>query len=116
MLSITGKIQMIQVSEVINPKTNDKFQKVFLVIVKQMKGIKRNICFESFGKVSKEILKYRNGDRIRVYFTIDSKFIKGQCYHTIKALDVEKEIKIKKENYNNQLNFIDYDTAEKSSE
>jgi hypothetical protein len=116
MLVITGKIQMIESKEIVNLQTSEKFNKVLLVVVKQMKGIKRNVCFESYGKVAKDILGFRNGDRIRVYFTIDSVSNSGKWYHTLKVVEVEKEIKQQKNNNINQFNLIDYDKAQKGFE
>jgi hypothetical protein len=117
LLAITGKIQMIESKEIVKSEL-DKFMKVTLVIVKQMKGVKRNVCFEAYGKIANQILNFRNGDRIRVYFTIDSILNSGRWYHTLKAVEVEKEIKTNKRKYENEnkLNFIDYDTTEKSFE
>jgi formylmethanofuran dehydrogenase subunit E len=115
MLTITGKILMIESKEFFNSK-QELFNKVFLVIVKQMKGVKRNICFESYGKVAKDILNYRNGERIRVHFTIDSIIKKERWYHTLKVIEVEKEIKKEKTENTNQINLINYDTTEKSFE
>ena len=45
MLIMTGKIIMIESKEIIN-SNQESFNKVILVIVKQMKGKKRNVCFE----------------------------------------------------------------------
>ena len=115
MLTITGKIVMIESKEIVKSDV-DRFMKVNLVIVKQMKGVKRNICFESYGKVANDILNYRNGERIRVYFTIDSKSNYGKWYHTLKAIEVEKDVKQNKNTYTNQINFIDYDTTKESFE
>jgi hypothetical protein len=114
MLIITGKIIMIESKEIVKSEF-DRFTKVTLVIVKQMKGVKRNVCFESYGKVAKEILNYRNGDRIRIYFTIDSVPKNGSWYHTLKAVEVEKVVKAQK-NENTHQNIINYDTTEKSFE
>jgi hypothetical protein len=112
MLVITGKIVMIESKEIVKNEV-DRFMKVTLVIVKQMKGVKRNISFESYGRVSKEILSFRNGERIRVFFTIDSVRKNENWFHVLKAIEVEKEIKAqKKENiYQNKIN---YDTIEKN--
>jgi hypothetical protein len=117
MLLITGKIIMIESKEIVKSEL-DKFMKVTLVIFKQMKGVKRKICFEAYGKVANQILNFRNGDRIRIGFTIDSVLNSGRWYHTLKAIEVEKEIKKNKNKYENEnkLNFIDYDTTEKSFE
>lgn len=115
MLTITGKIAMIERKEIVNDN-QESFDKVLLVIVKQMKGKKRNICFDSYGKVAKDILNYRNGERIRIYFTIDSVPKNGRWFHTLKAVEVEKEIKREKIENTNQTNLIDYDTTEKSFE
>ena len=108
---------MIESKEIVKSEL-DRFMKVTLVIVKQMKGVKRNVCFEAYGKVANEILNFRNGDRIRVWFTIDSVLNNGRWYHTLKAVEVEKEIKAQKKNYENtnKINFIDYDTLEKGFE
>jgi hypothetical protein len=114
MLIITGKIVMIESKEIVKSEF-DKFMKVTLVIVKQMKGVKRNVCFESYGKIAKEILNFRNGDRIRVNFTLDSVCKNGTWYHTLKAVEVEKVIKTQK-NGNTHQNIINYDTTEKSFE
>jgi hypothetical protein len=110
---MTGKISSIESKEIIN-SNKESFNKILLVVVKQMKGIKRNICFESYGKVAKDILNFKNGERIKVYFTIDSAFNNGRWYHTLKAVDVEKEVKKQKLENINQINLINYDTAEKS--
>jgi formylmethanofuran dehydrogenase subunit E len=112
MLTITGKIVMIESKQIVK-SNQETFNMVLLVISKQMKGIKRNICFESFGKVARDILNFRNGERIRVYFTIDSVPNNGKWYHNLKAIDVEKEIKKEKTEYTNQINLINYDTTEK---
>ena len=109
---MTGKIVMIESKEIVKSET-DRFMKVTLVLVKQMKGVKRNVCFESYGKVAKEILNFRNGDRLRVYFTIDSVLKNGNWYHTLKVSEVEKEIKTQKKENINQ-NTINYDTIKKS--
>lgn len=114
MLIITGKIVMIQSKEIVKNES-DKFIKVNLVLVKQMKGIKRNICFESYGRVAKNILNFRNGERVKVYYTIDSVNKNENWYHTIKAVEVEKEVKVQK-NENLYRNTINYDTAKKSFE
>lgn len=115
MLIITGKIVMIEIKEIVN-SNNERFNKVILVIVKQMKGVKRNVCFESYGKVAKEIQGFRNGERIRIHFTIDSVPKNGSWYHTLKIVEVEKEIKSQKIENINQTNLINYDTVEKSFE
>ena len=115
MLMITGKIVMIETKEIVN-SNNERFNKVLLVIVKQMKGVKRNVCFESYGKVAKDIQGFRNGDRVKVYFTIDSVSKNGSWYHTLKAVEVEKEVKVQKTENINQFNLIDYDTIEKGFE
>jgi formylmethanofuran dehydrogenase subunit E len=112
MITMTGKIVMIESKEIVKSET-DRFMKVTLVLVKQMKGVKRNVCFESYGKVAKEILNFRNGDRLRVYFTIDSVLKNGNWYHTLKVSEVEKEIKTQKKENINQ-NTINYDTIKKS--
>jgi len=112
MLTMTGKIIMIESKEIVKSET-DRFMKVTLVLVKQMKGVKRNVCFESYGKVAKQILNFRNGDRLRVYFTIDSILKNGNWYHTLKIAEVEKEIKAQKKENINQ-NIINYDTIKKS--
>lgn len=114
MLIITGKIVMIESKEIVKSEF-DKFMKVTLVIVKQMKGVKRNVCFESYGKVAKEILNFRNGERVRVYFTIDSVPKNGIWYHTLKAVEVEKQSKPQKKE-NTHQNIINYDTTEKGFE
>jgi formylmethanofuran dehydrogenase subunit E len=114
MLIMTGKIVMIESKEIVKSEI-DRFMKVTLVLVKQMKGKKRNVCFESYGKVAKEILNFRNGERIRVYFTIDSVPKNGSWYHTLKAVEVEKEVKAQKNDNTNQ-NTINYDTTEKGFE
>jgi hypothetical protein len=114
MLIVTGKIVMIESKEIVKSDL-DRFMKITLVIVKQMKGIKRNICFESYGRVAKEILNFRNGERIKVYFTIDSVSKNGSWYHTLKAVEVEKVVKAQKNIYTHQ-NIINYDTTEKSFE
>lgn len=107
---------MIESKEIVKSEL-DRFMKVTLVIVKQMKGVKRNVCFEAYGKVANEILNFRNGDRIRVSFTIDSVFNNGRWYHNLKAVEVEKEIKKQKNSeQTNKINFIDYDTAQKGFE
>lgn len=111
MLIVTGKVVMIQSNEIVK-SANDKFTKITLVITKQMKGVKRNICFESYGKVAKDILNFRKGDRVRVFFVIDSVFNGGRWYHNIKAMDVEKHVIKKKQDYNTKINFTDYDTIE----
>lgn len=116
MLIMTGKILNIESKEIINSVNNESFNKILLVVVKQMKGVKRNICFESYGKVAKDILNFKNGERIRVYFTIDSVCNNGRWYHTLKAVEVEKEVKKQKLENINQINLIDYDTTEKSSD
>ena len=115
MLIITGKIIMIESKDIVN-SNQETFNKVLLVIVKQMKGVKRNICFESYGKISKDILNFRNGERIKVYFTIDSVSNNNRWYHTLKVVEVEKETKKPKTQNNNQINLINYDTIEKSFE
>jgi hypothetical protein len=115
MLIITGKIVMIESKEIVN-SNQEAFNKVLLVLVKQMKGVKRNVCFESYGKVAKDILNFRNGERIRVYFTIDSVPNNGRWYHTLKAVEVEREAKKVKTENTNQINFINYDTTEKGFE
>ncbi len=106
MLVITGKIVMIESKEIVKSEF-DRFTKVTLVLVKQMKGVKRNVCFESYGRVAKEILNFRNGERVRVGFTLDSVCKNGNWYHVLKAVEVEKEIKTqKKQNiYQNQINY-----------
>ena len=91
----------------------ESLNKVILVIVKQMKGKKRNVCFESYGQVSKQILNFRYGERIKVYFTIDSVLNSSRWYHTLKVVEVEKEIKKKKIENINQTNLLNYDTTEK---
>lgn len=111
---MTGKIVMIESKEIVKSET-DRFMKVTLVLVKQMKGVKRNVCFQSYGKVAKQILNFRNGDRLRVYFTIDSVQKNGNWYNTLKIAEVEKEIKAQKKENLNQ-NIIDYDTTEKGFE
>lgn len=113
MLIITGKIVMIETKEIVN-SNNERFNKVILVIVKQMKGVKRNVCFESYGKIGKEIQGFRNGERIRIHFTIDSVPKNGSWYHALKIVEVEKEIKAQKIENINQTNLINYDTTEKS--
>lgn len=105
---------MIESKEIVKSEF-DRFTKVTLVIVKQMKGVKRNVCFESYGKIAKEILNFRNGDRIRIYFTIDSVPKNGSWYHTLKAVEVEKVVKPQKSE-NTHQNIINYDTTEKSFE
>lgn len=111
---MTGKIVMIESKEIVKSEL-DRFMKVTLVLVKQMNKVKRNVCFESYGKVAKEILNFRNGERIKVYFTIDSVSKNGNWYHTLKVVEVEKEIKAQKIENINQ-NTINYDTTEKSFE
>ena len=113
---MTGKIVMIETKEIVNSNNNERFNKVLLVLVKQMKGVKRNVCFESYGKVAKEILNFRNGDRIKVHFTIDSVSHKGNWYHTLKVVEVEKEVKIQKTENINQINLMNYDTIKKDFE
>lgn len=115
MLIMTGKIIMIETKEIVN-SNNEKFNKVMLVLVKQMKGVKRNVCFESYGKVAKDIQGFRNGERIKVHFTIDSVTKNGSWYHTLKAVEVEKEIKVQKTENINQTNLMNYDTIEKGFE
>lgn len=114
MLIITGKIVMIESKEIVKSE-DDRFMKVNLVIVKQMKGVKRNVCFESYGRIAKQILNFRNGERIRVYFTINSVQKHGSWYHVLKAVEVEKEVKTQKKENTNQ-NKINYDTTEKGFE
>lgn len=107
---------MIQSKEIVKNES-DRFMKVTLVIVKQMKGVKRNVCFEAYGKVANEILAFRNGERIKVWFTIDSILNNERWYHTLKAVDVSKEIK--HPNFfeqTNKINFKDYDKAQKGFE
>lgn len=116
MLVMTGKVIMIEKKEVVNSSNNESFDKVILVLVKQMNGVKRNVSFESYGKVAKEIMTFRNGDRVKVYFTIDSVSHKGSWYHTLKAIEVEKEIKLQKTENINQINLMNYDEIEKSFE
>ena len=111
---MTGKIVMIESKEIVKSES-DRFMKVTLVLVKQMKGVKRNVCFESYGRVAKDILNCRNGERIRVYFTIDSVTKNGSWYHTLKAVEVEKETKAQKK-VNTHQNIINYDTTEKGFE
>ena len=115
MLIMTGKIMMIESKQItLNGET---FQKVILVIVKQMKGVKRNICFESYGKVAKEILTFTSGERIKVFFTIDSVCNKDNWFHKLKAVEVEKSIKFPKINNTiNEINFTDNDTIKESIE
>jgi hypothetical protein len=115
MLIITGKILMIETKEIVN-SNNERFNKVSLVIVKQMKGVKRNVCFESYGKVAKEIQGFRNGERIKIHFTIDSVPRNGSWYHTLKVVEVDKEVKAQKTENINQINLINYDTLEKGFE
>ena len=111
MLIMTGKISMIESKEIVKSEF-DRFMKVTLVLVKQMNRVKRNVCFESYGKVAKEILNFRNGERVKVYFTIDSVPKNGNWYHTLKVVEIEKEIKSQKIENINQ-NTINYDTIEK---
>jgi hypothetical protein len=111
---MTGKIVMIESKEIVKSEV-DRFMKVTLVLVKQMKGVKRNVCFESYGKVAKQILTFRNGERLRVCFTIDSIQKKGNWYHVLKVVEVEKELKAQKKE-NIHQNKINYDTTEKSFE
>ena len=113
---MTGKIVMIETKEIVNSNSQESFNKVLLVLVKQMKGVKRNVCFESYGKVAKEIQGFRNGERIKVHFTIDSVSNNGRWYHTLKAVEVEKEVKAQKTENINQINLMNYDTIEKSFE
>jgi len=112
---MTGKIVMIETKEIVNGN-NERFNKVLLVLVKQMKGVKRNVCFESYGKVAKDIQGFRNGERVKVHFTIDSVSKKDSWYHTLKAVEVEKEVKIQKTENINQINLMNYDTIEKDFE
>jgi len=113
MLIMTGKIMMIESKQItLNGET---FQKVNLVIVKQMKGVKRNICFESYGKVAKDILAFTSGEKIKVYFTIDSVCNKDNWFHKLKAVEVEKWERVPKKDYSiNEINFTDNDTIEES--
>ena len=114
MLIITGKIVMIKSKEIVK-SSEDKFMNVTLVIVKQMKKVKRNICFQSYGKIALEILKFRKGDKIRIWFTIDSILKGDNWYHNLKAVEVEKCLKENKEQNNSyKLNFTDDDTFEKN--
>jgi len=114
MLIMTGKILRIESKEIINLVNKESFTKVLLVVVKQMKGVKRNICFESYGKVSKDVLNFNNGERIKIYFTIDSVCNNDRWFHTLKIIEVEKEVKKQKLENINQINLINYDTIEKS--
>lgn len=118
MLILTGKVVITQKVDIINATTKEKFHKVYLVVNKQMNKVKRNVCFESYGKVANDIIAFRKGDRIRIYFTIDSVFNNGKWYHTLKVVEVEKQVKAKKIIDKNQINLIDtdYDTIEKSVE
>ena len=115
MLIITGKIVMIESKEIVKSDV-DKFIKVTLVINKQMNKVKRNVCFESYGKVAKDIQGFRNGERVKVHFTIDSVPKNGNWYHTLKAVEVEKEIKVQRIENINQINLINYDTVKKDFE
>ena len=102
MLIMTGKIVMIESKEIVKSEV-DRCMKVTLVLVKQMKGKKRNVCFESYGKVAVCVcgcfLFKKN----------------GSWYHTLKAVEVEKEVKAQKNDNTNQ-NTINYDTTEKGFE
>jgi hypothetical protein len=75
--------------------------------------VKRNICFESYGKIANQIMTFRKGQRIRVYFTIDSNLSGAKWFHTLKVVDVETYVKVSKINNENQINLIntDYDTT-----
>ncbi len=106
MLILTGKIVLIDKVDVVNTDNNETFHKVYLVVNKQMNKIKRNVCFESYGRVAKEILTFRKDDRVRVSFTIDSKLSQGRWFHTLKVVEVEKEVKAKKVIDENQINLI----------
>ena len=53
MLILTGKIVLIDKVDVVNTDNNETFHKVYLVVNKQMNKIKRNVCFESYGRVAK---------------------------------------------------------------
>ena len=106
MLILTGKIVLIDKVDVVNTDNNETFHKVYLVVNKQMNKIKRNVCFESYGRVAKEILTFRKDDRVRVRFTIDSKLSQGRWFHTLKVVEVEKEVKAKKVIDENQINLI----------
>jgi hypothetical protein len=107
MLILTGKIVMIDKVDIVNQDNNDKFYKVNLVVKKQMNKVKRNVCFESYGKVANEILSFRKDDRVRVSFTIDSKLNNNRWYHTLKVVEIEKEVKTRKTIDENQINLID---------
>lgn len=106
---------MIETKEIVN-SNNERFNKVVLVIVKQMKGVKRNVCFESYGKVAKDIQGFRNGERIKVYFTVDSVPKNASWYHTLKAVEVERAVKHQRTENINQINLINYDTIKKDFE
>jgi hypothetical protein len=113
MLILTGKIVIINKVDIVNKSNNEVFHKVYLVVNKQMNKVKRNICFESYGKVANQILTYRKGQRVRISFTIDSTMNGTKWFHTLKVVEVEPCIKVNKTNNDNQINLIntDYDTT-----
>ena len=108
MLRVTGRIILIHSHEIIT-RNNDKFEIVDLVIKKQMNKKMRSIQFEVMGKLIKELNKFRKGDKIVVWFYIDSKSNNKKWYNTLRAVEIEKPNIIKKQKQEYELNFTEYD-------
>ena len=107
MLRITGRIVLIHKHEIVT-RNNDKFEVMDFVLKKQMNNQMRNIHFEVTGKLIKEASKYRKGDKVVVWFYLDSKSNNKKWFTNLKVVEIEKQTAIKKEN-TNEINFNDYD-------
>ena len=107
MLRITGRVVLIYKHEVVT-RNNDKFEVMDLVLKKQMNNQMRNIHFEITGKLMKEASKYRKGDKIAVWFYLDSKSNNKKWFTNLKVVEIEKPSTIKKQN-TNEINFNDYE-------
>jgi hypothetical protein len=78
------------------------------VLKKQMNNKMRNIHFEITGKLMKEAIKYRKGDKVVVWFYLDSKSNNKKWYTNLKVVEIEKPITKAREN-TNEINFNDYE-------
>jgi len=107
MLRITGRIVLIYTHQIVT-RNNDKFDVMDLVLKKQMNNQMRNIHFEVTGKLMKEASKYRKGDKVAIWFYLDSKSNNNKWFTNLKVVEIEKPTTIKRKN-KNEINFNDYE-------
>jgi len=100
---IVGRVVIIGNNEVIQ-RENYQFSSVILIIKKKMDGVMRNICFECVGRLADEVLKLKKDDKVEVTYLIDSRLKGSKWYTNLKAKEVVKIEKVKKQD-ESQLNI-----------